>query len=171
MKFRVQDLVKVSLLTALSIFLTRFLSINITPELRIGFGALPLILIGLFFNPVYAILAGLSADLIGIMIYVGGIPHFGFTVSSILTALIPSLICFYLFNKNYEKNQNLKILLSVISVYLIVHLIFNTLWLSQILKVPFSILINTRYLKVLIEGIVVIILTKILVSRLGKHIG
>ncbi|MFM1539667.1 folate family ECF transporter S component, partial [Helcococcus bovis] len=108
-KFNLQSLIMATLLTAISIILTRFLSFYLTPNMRIGIGSLPIIFSGAVLGPFLGALTGVVADLIGIMINPGGVPHLGFTLSSTLTGLIPGIIFFIIFNKNNE-NQNLKIL-------------------------------------------------------------
>lgn len=171
MKLNVETLVKVAILSALSIILTRFLSIYITPQARIGFGSIPLILSGMFFGPVAAIFAGITSDFIGVLINAGGTPHLGFTFTSVLNALLPAIICFVIYRPDYREKTNTKIILSVISVYFIAHLLLNTLWLSQLFGTPYLVLFSARLLKIIIEAILSIILLKILISRFGKYIA
>lgn len=62
-------------------------------SLKIGFEMIPLMLAGMMLTPSYCFLIGMAVDLIGLMIVPTGFPFFGFTLNSVLTAMIPSVIC------------------------------------------------------------------------------
>src|SRR6056297_2899486 len=93
-----------SFLTALTIILTRILSIRIpiagVEGVRIGFGALPIIFAGVAFGPVAGGIVGALGDLLGYFINPLGayMPHF--TLTSFLTGFIPGFMVLYLFNRN-----------------------------------------------------------------------
>ncbi len=76
-KILINNLVKAAMLTALSIILSRILGIQLTQDIKISFGTLPLMLSGILFGPLLGALSGLAADLIGIMINLGGAYHPG----------------------------------------------------------------------------------------------
>ena len=80
----VRKLVEISLLIALEIILTRFCSIN-TAILRIGFGFLPIAIIGMMYGPVSAGLAYVIGDILGMMIFPSGSFFPGFTLTAALT--------------------------------------------------------------------------------------
>ncbi len=105
-KISVDSLVKAAMLTALSIIFSRFFGIFITPTIKFSFGHLPLMLAGMLLGPIPGALAGLAADLIGVAINAGGTPHFGFTLVSVLTGLIPGLITEYSKDKNIYEGSN-----------------------------------------------------------------
>lgn len=150
-----------SVLTALSVVLTRLLSVNITESMRIGIGPMPLILCGILCGPLLGAMAGLAADLVGIMINLGGASmHFGFTLSSVLTGFIPGLLAIY-FLKDKKQGLNLTIILSTLLVYGFVHLILNSYWLNGLYGTPFNVLVVSRAPKVIIEGVLVAILIRI----------
>lgn len=161
-KISTRGLVIAAVLTALSVILTRVFSFQLTNEMRIGIGPLPIIMVGIIFGPFFGALSGLSADLIGFMINAGGQFHAGFTFSSVLTGFIPGIIAFYIIK---NKTINFKIILSILSVYGLVHLILNSYWLKGLYGTPFFALVVSRALKVAIEAVVVGIILEILMAR------
>ncbi|WP_311481586.1 folate family ECF transporter S component [uncultured Anaerococcus sp.] len=167
-KFSVDSLVKAAMLTALSIIFSRFFGIFITPSIKFSFGHLPLMLAGIILGPLPGALAGLAADLIGVAINAGGTPHLGFTLVSVLTGLIPGLITVY----GKRKNISLKgqIGLMVFFVFYICHMFLNTLWLSQLFNNPYKVMLASRFIKVLIDGIINYILLYFIVTKLVPKI-
>ncbi|TAH63959.1 MAG: folate family ECF transporter S component [Gottschalkiaceae bacterium] len=111
-KIDTRSLVGASLLTAISIVLTRVFSFMIPlaglPTLRFGIGEVPLIISGILFGPLVGGLSGVIADLIGVMINLQGSAFFpGFTLSSILWGVIPGVL-FSLIRKNkFKINYNI----------------------------------------------------------------
>lgn len=91
-----RSLVGASLLTAISIVLTRAFSLILPlaglPALRIGFGEIPIIISGIIYGPLWGGLTGAIADLIGVMINPQGAFFPGFTLSSILWGVIPGIL-------------------------------------------------------------------------------
>lgn len=149
----VQNLVKGAFLAAISIVLTRFLSFVYLEIIRIGFGNLPIILSGLLFGPLVGGITGAAADLIGVLINPMGVPHLGFTLTSVLEGVIPGLLSIY-FLKHYKKPGSpftfWRVLLTVFIVVMGSSLILNTIWLSQLYGNPFSIVIKPRIIAALI---------------------
>ena len=74
-------------MTALSIVLSKLVSINIS-FLRIGFGFLPIAVLAIMYGPVIAAIGYGLADLIGAWLLPTGAFFPGFTVSAVLTGLI-----------------------------------------------------------------------------------
>lgn len=167
-KISVDSLVKAAMLTALSIIFSRFFGIFITPSIKFSFGHLPLMLAGIILGPLPGALAGLAADLIGVAINAGGTPHFGFTLVSVLTGLVPGLIT------EYSKGRNISMMvqigLMVFFVFYICHMFLNTLWLSQLMNTPYKVMLVSRFIKVLIDGIINYILLYFIVTKLVPKI-
>lgn len=163
-KISVDALVKAAMLTALSIIFSRFFGIFITPSIKFSFGHLPLMLAGMILGPIPGALAGLAADLIGVAINAGGTPHLGFTLVSVLTGLIPGLITEY----SKDKNISLKIQigLMVFFVFYICHMFLNTLWLSQLFNNPYRVMLASRFIKVLVDGLINYFLLYIIATKL-----
>lgn len=159
--FETKILVRAGLLVALSIILTRFFSIMPTPQLRIGFGQIPILLSGFLYGPVVGACVGAIADIVGVSLMPQGTIHLGFTLSSMLTGLIPGLIRNYIIDK---KNTKLLLHLSIgcVLVTLICHIGLNTLWLTQLFGKGFLTLLPARALKSFIELVINIFIIRIL---------
>lgn len=104
-------LVKASILAAISVVLTRALSIMVPlgglPALRVGFGSIPLIMAGMMFGPVVGGVVGVVADLVGVMMNpMGGSFFPGFTLSSALYGVISGLMFQTFKIQNSKKNFN-----------------------------------------------------------------
>lgn len=104
-------LVGASLLTAISIVLTRVFSIMVPlaglPALRIEFGPIPLIISGILYGPLWGGLAGIIADLIGVMINPMGAYFPGFTLSSMLWGALPGALNLLVKRNNIKINYNI----------------------------------------------------------------
>lgn len=100
---KTRRLVYLAFFVALSIVLSRFLSINVpfggVAGIRIGFGGLPIIFSGMAFGPLAGAAVGAISDLLGYIINPQGayMPHF--TISAALTGVIPAVIFIYLFKR------------------------------------------------------------------------
>lgn len=167
-KITTKVVTRAAILTAISIVLSRFLSIFISQTLKIGFSSIPLMLCGLMFGPLVGAMSGLAADLIGAMIFLGGQFHLGFTLSSILTAVIPALVKKYLIRD--KKNSTLLIVVSVILTFLVAHLLLNSLWLTQLYGMTYPAMMISRAPKVIIEAILNIIIMKVIYDRIIPNI-
>jgi len=127
-QLKTADLVKAGLLAAISIVLTRFLSLMVPlgglPALRVGFGPIPIILSGMLFGPVVGALTGVVADVIGFMINpTGGIFFPGFTFSAALNGIISGVLFHQLKIQNSKKNYN--ILNSIVIGIFLLAIVFN----------------------------------------------
>lgn len=167
-KITTKVVTRAAILTAISIVLSRFLSIFISQTLKIGFSSIPLMLCGLMFGLLVGAMSGLAADLIGAMIFLGGQFHLGFTLSSILIAVIPALVKKYLIRD--KKNSTLLIVVSVILTFLVAHLLLNSLWLTQLYGMTYPALMISRAPKVIIEAILNIIIMKVIYDRIIPNI-
>lgn len=167
-KITTKVVTRAAILTAISIVLSRFLSIFISQTLKIGFSSIPLMLCGLMFGPLVGAMSGLAADLIGAMIFLGGQFHLGFTLSSILIAVIPALVKKYLIRD--KKNSTLLIVVSVILTFLVAHLLLNSLWLTQLYGMTYPAMMISRAPKVIIEAILNIIIMKVIYDRIIPNI-
>lgn len=142
---KTKELVMAAFLTAISIILTRFLSVML-PEVRIGLGRAPIALAGLLFGPVLGGISGAAVDLLGMLIYPSGAYHPGFTISSMLDGLIPGLFSIYFRNNpRFGEIFSLRrIFLSQLIVTLLNSIILNTLWLTQYLGRGYLVLLPAR---------------------------
>lgn len=145
-KLNVRSMVQASFFAALSIILTRLVSIMVTPTLRLGLGELPLIMSGILFGPIIGAATGFVADMIGFMINPQGVFHLGFTISSILWGMIPGLISINLMNKkDFIRSISLpKVLIIVAISRIIIAVGLNTYWLSQLFGKAYIVLFFER---------------------------
>ncbi len=96
--YQTRRLVYLAILVALAIIFTRILSFRFAiggiEGIRIGLGALPIILSGLIFGPLAGGIVGALADVLGYFINPLGVymPHF--TLTAFLTGFIPAFIVF-----------------------------------------------------------------------------
>jgi ECF transporter S component (folate family) len=108
-KFSTETLVRVGLLTALSLVLKIVLEVYVPlagiPSLRINFTSVPIMISGILCGPLAGFVTGALSDLLGFAIKPAG-PYFpGFTLSSALTGMIPGLIY-----KHLNRDMNFNVL-------------------------------------------------------------
>lgn len=137
----------------------------LTESLRVGLGTLPIMLSGMMFGPIVGGITGFVADIVGVLINPQGSFHPGFTLSSVLQGLLPGLVSMYLM-QDKKKTNFVSILLSIILVFVGVHLILNSIWISQLYGKAFWVLVPGRVLKVAIEAVVTGILIKVIYSTI-----
>ncbi|WP_392486801.1 folate family ECF transporter S component [Haloimpatiens sp. FM7315] len=160
----VQTLVYLSVLAAMQIVLTRFLSIQ-TPIIRIGFGFIPLMLVAMLFGPLIGGAYAVVVDFIGIMLVPTGGGYFpGFSVSAFLGAFIYGVFL-------YKKPKNLwRITLSVIIVALFVDTVLNTVWLSIITGKAVYLILPPRVIKNCIMAAVKIVTMATVWKVIGEYL-
>lgn len=174
-KISTRDLAGAALFTAISVISTRFLSLQLTPDIRIGIGPLPLMLVGLIYGPVLGGISGFVADIVGMMINpMGGAFHPGFSLSAILAGAIPGILM-KIFIKD-ERNRlespkmNTVLLLSVLIIYYFVHLILNSYWVTTFTGNPLTVSMIRRLPKIVAESIVCFILLKLIIDQVFKKL-
>ncbi|GHV08141.1 folate ECF transporter [Clostridia bacterium] len=131
-------LVRVAMLIALEIILTRFCSIQ-TPVVRIGFGFLPVAICATLYGPVWAASAYAIGDVLGMLVAPTG-PYFpGFTLSAAITGLAFGLLLHRAENGGWWRP-----LMAAAANCLLVSLLLNTYWLTIITDAMFWTLLPTR---------------------------
>ena len=132
-----------ALMIALEIILTRFLSIN-TMFLRIGFGFLPMAMLGIMYGPLWTAGSYLVADLIASILFPSG-PFFpGFTLTAALSGLVFGLVL----HKRPVTIKSAFVASLIISLFF--NLVLDTLWLSILYGDAFIALLPTRIVKVVL---------------------
>lgn len=161
-------LVLASIFVAMNIILSRLGAIMLfNGSVRFSFGNIPLIVSGLVLGPVVGAMTGGIADLLGFFINShGGAFHPGFTLSSILTGIIPGVIA--LLFPTGKKYSLLSVISSNISILIIVSLLLNTYWLSQLQGAAYLVLLPTRAVTSIIITVLNILITYPLVKSLEK---
>ncbi|MGI6731772.1 MAG: folate family ECF transporter S component [Anaerovoracaceae bacterium] len=158
-------LIIIALLIALEIIFTRFLSIN-TPILRIGFGFLPVSIVGILYGPLWAGASYALGDILGMMIFPTAAYFPGFTLSAFLTGLVYG---FFLHNKKVTWKRAL-VAASVVCI--IINLGLDTLWLYILMNQGVIALIPARLLKAVImipvQTVIITFVWERLLSKLGS---
>lgn len=162
MKNKSTKLVLIALLVALNIILVRFASINLGPSIRINFGFITIVIMGILFGPRYCALGAALADFIGATIFPTGGAYFpGFTLSALVTG--------YIYGKMFygHKLSISRIVISNLLVILIVQFFLNTLWVSLMSGKAFIILIPAR----MIKSIVMLPIESLIITGTYKYIS
>ncbi len=147
-------IVYISLLIALDVIFTRFLSIQ-TQFLRIGFGFLPVAFAGIAFGPFWGGITGAVGDILGMIIYPTDAYFPGFTVTAFLTGVIFGLL--------YKKKISvLRVLIASAAVCIILNLCLDTLWLDIMYGKGFLAILPARIAKCIINIPVYAFLVKII---------
>lgn len=152
LKIKTKRIAYLAFLTALTIILTRILSIRIpvagVEGVRIGFGALPIIFAGVAFGPVAGGIVGALGDIMGYFINPMGayMPHF--TLTSFLTGFIPGVIVFYVL----RRCRTLPVIFIAISIgQVVTSLIMVPYFINLLFGVPYTVLMPPRLISQLIN--------------------
>ena len=117
-----RSMVLCAMLLAVSVLLTRFVSPQMGDAVRFSFGTIPIMLAGIVCGPVYGLVVGLTADLLGFFINPMGAAFLpGLTLCSGLLGLVPALLYVKLF-----KSKNV--------IWLIVAVTLSELVISGLIK-------------------------------------
>lgn len=157
-------LVVMAFLIALEIILTRFCSIN-TPILRIGFGFVPVAMMGIMYGPLWAAVGYAVGDILGMIIFPSGAYFPGFTITAALTGLV---FGFFLHGK--EKITWKNVLPASLIVILVLNLCLDTFWLSIMFEDAFIALIPTRIFKCAVMLPIHLILIPLIWNRIFTKI-
>jgi len=137
-----KKLARLSFLIALSIILTRILSLRIAiggvEGIRIGFGALPVIFAGIAFGPLAGGIVGAISDIVGYFINPMGayMPHFTFTV--FLTGFIPGILMRII---GGNKGSYWQLLVAIAAGQIVSSVILVPIFLQMLFGVPFEVTI------------------------------
>ena len=156
-------LITIAFFIALEIILTRFLSIN-TPFLRIGFGFLPVAMLGILYGPIWAGAAYAVGDLLGIMMFPSGAFFPGFTISAFLTGLT---FGFFLYNKPVTWKR---VFMASAIVCLLINMCLDTLWLYILMDKAVLGLIPARIVKSVVMLAIQVMLIPMVWNRLLSKI-
>ncbi len=158
-KITTEILVVTGFMIALSVVLSKLISINIS-FLRVGFGFLPIAVLAIMYGPVIAAIGYGVADLLGAWLLPTGTFFPGFTVSAVLTGLIFGWIL-------YKKEVTfMRALIASAIVCLAVNLLLNTWWLTFLIGKGFKVLLASRAVK----EIVAIPVMAVLIVAIDKYV-
>lgn len=141
-RFDTKMLVTASILIALNIVLSRFLSINAW-NLKIGFTFVSIFVAAYFYGPVFSVVVAVIGDVLGALLFPSGAFFPGFTVTALLTGLLFGLML-------HKKQTKPRIILTVLADQLVLGLMLNTYWLSILYGTTFWAVLPTRVLQCMI---------------------
>ena len=164
-KFNTKKLITLSVLVAMDVVLTRFLSINAW-NTRIGFGFVPMVIAAMMYGPLSAGIVAALADFIDAILFPTG-PYFpGFTFSVFLMGIVFGLFL-------YKDRSFWRVVVSVLITQFVISLFLTTYWISFLYGANYKALLATRVVQSAIISaaqIIVIPLMAQLVKRLDKMI-
>lgn len=159
----------IATLIATQIVLGRFLSIR-TPILTIGFSFIPIILSAIILKPKYTLLVCFLSDIIGAILFPSGAFFIGYTISSVLTGLVYSLL---LYNKDgfkYNRDFIIKLIIGVLIVNFLIHGLLNTYWIMITVNKAVNFFAPIRFIKQLIMAPIKVITIIAIVKKLENII-
>lgn len=138
-KIDTKTIAYLSVLTAMEIVLSRFLSISAW-NIKIGFSFVPIAVAAILFGPLQAGIVGALGDFLGAILFPIG-PYFpGFTLTAFLVGVVLGLLL-------REKQTPIRIITAVGINQLILGLLLNSCWISILYKSPFVPLLGTRIIQ------------------------
>ncbi len=159
-KSSTQKLVTLSVLVAIQIVLSRFLSFSAW-NVKIGFGFVPVAVTAMLYGPAPAGMMAAVSDFLGAMLFPRGTYFPGFSFSALITGLILGIFL-------YRNAGTVKVAAAVILDSLITTLFLNTLWLSILYGSDFRGLLSARFLQALVLFPVKFIVLSLLVKLVGR---
>ncbi len=138
-RIQTQTLLRLAMLLALEVILSRFLSIS-TPLVKIGLAFIPIAICAMLYGPLWAGVLGALGDFLGATLFPIG-PFFpGFTLSAFLTGLV--------FGLCLSKRRGWgRILLAAAINCMGISLFLGALWLHMLGGTPYVTLLPLRFLQ------------------------
>lgn len=165
--FQTKRLVISALLTAIAVLLAGPLSIPVFPlgiySLKIGLGALPVILTGILFGPVYGGIAGGLTDVLQFLISPKGAYMPWFTIVGVFTGLLPAL-----FFRRGQKATLPRLFLAVGFSQVFTSVICNTILLVILYGMPIETILPLRAINQAVTIPVYVFLLYLLLPLLKK---
>lgn len=157
-KADVKKLAVMSLLIAMEVVLSRFLSVT-TPIVKISFSFLPIALSGALYGPVYAGIGAAAADILGMLLFPAGAFFPGFTLTAFLTGIVYG-VCLH-----GQSRCLLRTCVAVFVIAIVLNLGLNTLWLRIITGKGYLALLPPRVLKSIVMIPVKILGIRLITSK------
>jgi ECF transporter S component (folate family) len=166
MSKQVSRITIISFMIALEVIMTRLLSVN-TPLIRISLGFLPIVVVAIFYGPMFSTIAYMIGDIVGALLFPTGAFFPGFTLSAGLTGLIFGVFL-------YGKKVNIKTAIPVaVLVMLIPNMLLNNIWLYMLMGGKLWAILLSRLIKEVAMCIIQIILIPLiykLISPIQKKL-
>lgn len=127
---RLKKIIFTAILLALTIVLSRFLSIK-TPLMKLSFEFLPTMICATWLGWKWTVLMKVLADLIGATLFPSGAFFIGYTITTAVAGLIYGLLLYRPTPTNPSYRQYvLRTAIAIVLVALVANLALNTLWTS-----------------------------------------
>lgn len=163
-----KKIILAALLLAMSIVLSRFLSIK-TPIVTIGFSFVPMMICAIWLGPKWTILISVLSDLIGATLFPFGSYFIGYTITAGVSGAIYGFLLYKKEEDSYtDKQFVIRVILASILVTVIANIGLNTLWISITTGKAFMVLMTARIIKELIMIPIKIIVIVFLEKALRK---
>ncbi|MDK2866218.1 MAG: hypothetical protein PWP51_58 [Clostridiales bacterium] len=141
-KWSTNVMVTLSVLVAMEIVLSRFLSFSVW-NMKIGLSFIPVVIAAIALGPIYAGIVGALGDFIGAILFPIGAYFPGFTLTAFLVGMTFGLCL-------YHRQTIWRALLAVSINQLIFSLFVNTFWISILYGAPFQGLLPARLLQIIL---------------------
>lgn len=125
-------LVFLAMMMALTIVLTRFVSIPIGSTYRIGIGRLPVFASSMWFGPISGLIVATGADIIGAVLTTGWNPVL--TVPAMLAGLLPGILARVFWIGKREHKRNAWICVRTVMCVVISHVVTSGILMSFFLN-------------------------------------
>ncbi len=149
-----KSLVTAALLVALHTVLAFFLSIQITPSLRISLSFLAKVVTGCLFGPVVGFVSGGVSDIIQFVLKPTGPYFIGWTINAALAGLIYGIFFYRKFPKKAKAidfSFLARCILALTLETVLVNVLLGTYWLSVMYGKGFAFYLSSRLAKNLIQ--------------------
>ena len=153
-KFNLKLLIVVSLMVALNVVLSRFLSISAW-NIKIGFTFTTIFFVAYLYGIIPAMAVGALGDLIGALLFPIGAYFPGFTLTAALTGLV-----YGLFLKGNTKTINVAVAVAINE--LVLSLLLNTYWIHVLYDADFKAYFLSRIIQCIVMSATEIITMKLL---------
>lgn len=127
---RLKKIILAAILLALTIVLSRFLSIK-TPLMKLSFEFLPTMICATWLGWKWTVLMKVLADLIGATLFPSGAFFIGYTITTAVAGLLYGLLLYHPTpTRPSYRRYVLRVAIALIVVALIANLALNTIWTS-----------------------------------------
>lgn len=129
-RFSTKMLATLSILVAMEVIIARFGTIRPTESIKISLDFIPIVIAGILYGPVPAVIMSILADVLGAFLFPVG-PFFpGFTLTAAVTGLIYGLLL--------HKSQSMpRVVCAVVLQQLVCSMVINTFWLHVLYGLPY----------------------------------
>jgi len=148
----------IGVMIAMAVILRSYLSIMVTPQFRLSFEFIPIVIVAIRYGAWKAGTAYMMVDLIAFWLFPRGIYFPGFTFTAFLAGAT------YGFFLHKSPTSNLKTVLAAIVVVVAIQLGLETLWLAIMFEEAYIVLFGGRIIRTIIMLPLQIVAMKIVTS-------